>query len=174
MDAPDAEDSPVSVPVQLEVLRANTAPPAPGLLSPSDGAEVYGPVEFTASTVTDPEGDTVSYHFQLLSSSADEVLDEGAGEVISGFVTWRTSVPLAQGDTFRWRVQASDDRGAVSDFSETWSFTVIPEPGSGCGCAHGSAPPVGLLVSLVGLFGLAFFVRRGSAGCPASARDRSR
>jgi len=162
VDAPGAEDSPVHVPVQLEVTRANTAPPAPGLLSPSDGADVYGPVEFTASTVADPEGDTVSYHFHLLSSSADEVLDEGAGEVFSGFVTWSPSVPLAQGDTFRWRVQASDDRGAVSDFSETWSFTVIHEPGSGCGCAHESAPPVGLLVSLFGLVGLAFFVRRGS------------
>jgi hypothetical protein len=157
IEAPDAQDSPATVPVQIEVIRKNTAPPAPELLAPGDSTEVFGTFELTATKVADQEFDPVTHTFELLDAT-DDVLDSGVGQVTAGFVAWQPTVELTVGTTYQWRVEAADDRGA-SSVSETWSFTYVSEPGSGsdCGCGHAPGSSAGLLLCLIGLI---FFRKR--------------
>ena len=132
------------VPVALSVQRINTAPPAPELLSPADGTEVSGQVELLVSPVEDPEGDPVSYQFELLDAD-DAVVAAGAGMVLKGFVAFLPEGQLMEG-TYRWTVTAFDDRDASSGASATWSFALIGERDSGCGCAAGGSTGGGLLM----------------------------
>ena len=132
------------VPVVLTVERINSAPPVPELLSPADGTEVSGPVELLVSPVEDPEGDPVSYQFELLDSD-DSVVAAGAGMVLEGFVAFLPEGDLLEG-AYRWTVTAFDDRGATSGASATWSFAVIGNRDSGCGCAAGGSTGGGLLM----------------------------
>ena len=150
-----AEDSPVTVVVNLEVQRANTAPPAPILLSPQNGSELYGPIDLMAYPVVDSEGDPVTYQFELMVSATGDTVDSGAGVDNSGFVSWQPTAQLEENVLYRWRVKATDDRGAAGEYSEEWTFMVVEKPGSDdCGCAHSRAPSAGFLFLLLGLVAL--------------------
>jgi len=156
-----AEDSPVTVVVDLEVQRANTAPPAPMLLSPENGSELYGQIDLMAYPVVDPEGDPVTYQFELMISASGESVDSGAGVEDAGFVIWQPTAQLDENVLYRWRVNATDDQGAAGEYSEEWTFTVVKEPSSeDCGCAHTGAPSVGFLFLLLGLAALRLSSRR--------------
>jgi hypothetical protein len=159
--APQAENSPVTVPVQLEIQRANTAPPAPILLSPADGSELYGPIDLMAYPVVDPEGDPVTYRFELLTSAGGDPVDSGAGVENVGFVSWQPTARLDEKVRYYWRVKATDDRDAAGEYSEEWTFTFVKKPGSeDCGCAHSRSPSLGFLFFLIGLAALRFSGRR--------------
>jgi hypothetical protein len=153
--APQAEDSPATVVVNLEVQRANTAPPAPMLLSPQNGSELYGPIDLMAYPVVDPEGDPVTYQFELMISATGDPVDSGAGVEDAGFVIWQPTEQLEEKVLYRWRVKATDDRGVAGEYSEEWTFMVVEKPGSDdCGCAHSRAPSVGFIFLLLGLTAL--------------------
>jgi MYXO-CTERM domain-containing protein len=150
--APEALDSPVTVAVNLEVQMANTAPPAPVLLAPENGSELYGSVDLMAYPVEDPQGDPVTYHFELMVSATNDPVDSGTGTLNSGFVSWQPAAQLKENTLYRWRVKAADDRGAESGYSEERTFLIVAEPASDdCGCSHTSAPSAGFLLFLLGL-----------------------
>jgi hypothetical protein len=162
VEAPEALSSPQTVTVQLEITRANTAPPAPVLMSPQSGSELYGLIDLMAYPVTDPEGDPVTYQFELMVSSTGDQVDSGAGEENTGFISWQPTARLEEGALYRWRARATDDRGAEGDWSEEWTFMMIKKPSSDdCGCSHSPMPSVGFLFFLLGLVLLRFSGRRG-------------
>jgi hypothetical protein len=172
VEAPGAEDSPATVTVQLEIQPPNTAPPAPLLMSPENGSELYGPIDLMAYPVTDPDGDPVTYQFELMVSATGDQVDTGAGVENSGFVSWQPTAQLEENVLYRWRARATDDSGAEGEYSEEWTFLVVKKPASDdCGCGglyrpgssqgmHSSAPSVGFLFLLLGLFTLRFSGRR--------------
>ncbi len=142
----------------------NHAPPAPEHLSPGDGAVLPGAPELVATAVTDPEEDAVTHTFRLLDETG-AALGSGAGAVSGDRVTWTPTVDLEPGSTYRWQVQAEDDRGAASGFSDPWSFTLraTTDGGTdggqpkgdgqdGCGCAQtGSPATTGMILLALGL-----------------------
>jgi hypothetical protein len=149
------------VTVQLEIERANTAPPAPMLMSPENGSELYGIIDLMAYPVTDPESDPVIYQFELMVSSSGEQVDSGAGVESTGFVSWQPTAQLQEGVLYRWRARATDDRGAEGAWSEGWTFLMIKKPSSDdCGCAHSTTPSVGFLMLLLGILALRLSGRR--------------
>ncbi len=117
---------------------ANTAPPIPQPLSPADGSLVDAAPALEASLVTDPQGNAVSYSFQLLGEQGDEVLDSGDGTPSEFSVSWSPTVELTPGAVYRWQVEAKDSLGAASGYSQPWAFALAKEPDSS-GCACGSA-----------------------------------
>jgi hypothetical protein len=154
VDAPETLSSPQTVAVQLEIIRANTAPPAPVLMSPQNGSELYGIIDLMAFPVTDPEGDPVTYQFELMVSATGDQVDSGAGVENTGFISWQPTAQLEEDVLYRWRVRATDDRGAEGDWSEEWTFMMIKEPSSddcSCGGLYRRTPSVGLLFFLLGL-----------------------
>jgi len=162
VDAPEALSSPQTVTVQLEIVRANTAPPAPVLMSPENGSQLYGLIDLMAYPVTDPEGDPVTYQFELMVSSTGDPVDSGAGVDNTGFISWQPTAQLEEDVLYRWRVRAADDRGAEGEWSEEWTFLMIKEPSSDdCGCGGSQTPSVGFMFFLMGLLFLRFSGRRG-------------
>jgi len=162
VDAPGAEDTPAMVTVQLEIQSPNSAPPAPLLMSPANGSELYGAIDLMAYPVTDPDGDPVTYQFELTVSATGDQVDSGAGVEDSGFVYWQPTAQLEENVLYRWRVKAADDKGAESDYSEAWTFLTIKKPSSDdCGCAHSQTPSVGFLFFLLGLLVMRLSGRRG-------------
>jgi MYXO-CTERM domain-containing protein len=131
----------------------NQPPPIPAHLSPVDQSITESVPQLIALTVIDPQGSPVSYSFQLLAETTDDVLEEGAGTVTGNQVTWTPSLALEPGGLYRWRVQATDDRNAASAYSQPWTFALAGETGSGgCGCSHtGDRSAVWLLLGLLGL-----------------------
>lgn len=65
----------------------NSPPPAPGIVSPTEGEIVSGSVSVTVQSVTDPDGDAVSYRAEY---SAD------------GGVTWQVLFALQSSTMFTW------------------------------------------------------------------------
>jgi hypothetical protein len=161
VDAAGAEDSPATVTVQLEIQPPNSAPPAPLLMSPENGSELYGLIDLMAYPVTDPDGDPVTYQFELMVSATGDQVDSGAGVEDTGFVSWQPTAQLEENTLYRWRAKATDDQGAESGYSEEWTFLMIKKPSSDdCGCGHSGPPSIGFMVFLLGLFALRISGRR--------------
>jgi len=90
-----------------------TAPVAPALSSPSNGARTNNSTPtFSWSSVTDPSGVTYSIQVSTSNTFATTVVD------VSGLAstTYTPSVPLADG-TYYWRVRAVDGAGNNSAWS---------------------------------------------------------
>jgi len=116
----------------------NTAPPIPQPLSPADGSLVDAAPALEASLVTDPQGNALTYDFELLGEQGNQVLDSGEGVVGQFSVSWSPSIALEPGAVYRWQVQATDSQNASSGYSQPWTFALAKEPDSS-GCACGSA-----------------------------------
>jgi uncharacterized protein (TIGR03382 family) len=145
----------------------NRPPPVPEPLSPSDGAALTGVPVLVASAVADPEGDQVTYTFQLLDQSGSTVLETGAGDVSQNRVDWTPAFDLQPETIYRWQVEAQDSHEARSGFSTPRSFSLrFPhqdagvdggpppkEPDSGCGCgttpSHSTVAAIPLLLAIV-------------------------
>ncbi|HUU01484.1 MAG TPA: MYXO-CTERM sorting domain-containing protein, partial [Myxococcota bacterium] len=140
----------------------NTAPPIPQLLSPADGSLVDAAPALEASIVTDPQGNAVSYSFQLLGEQGDEVLDSGDGTPSEFSVSWSPTVELTPGAVYRWQVEAKDSRGAASGYSQPWTFAMAKQADSGCACGS-TAGKSGWLPLI--LLGLILSLRRRRPGC---------
>ncbi len=160
IEAPNAAGSPQTVPVRITVDMDNSAPPCPAQLAPADGSQRYSPVELTATTVLDPEGDEVSYRFEFFDT-AGKNLDSGLGQISGNSALWQPTIALAPG-TYRWQVTAIDALAAESDPSPSWSFAVIAPPvdtDTGCSCAH-ETQPSRLWLMLIAMAWLVTFRRR--------------
>ncbi len=103
------------------------AVPSPGLAyEPAEGATVFtaGP-ELKMTNVVDPEGDTVTYYFELFYDSSLSVPVTASGEVAQGSPTtaWTVDLPLEEDHRYYWRGRVFDGY-EYSDYTEVKSFWV--------------------------------------------------
>ena len=158
----------------LVALPMNQPPDAPTLLSPRSGEQVeVAGFDLVLSNATDPEGDPLTYTFEIYTDAALTQLlalaaDVRAGE--GGQTRAEVQGLNPKGNaTLYWRAFATDDRGNEGPASARASFTV-DDPGSpddpeedtgaalvtGSGCAAQSvprrpSPPSLIWVALAGL-----------------------
>jgi MYXO-CTERM domain-containing protein len=105
----------------------NEAPGMPTAVSPVGGESVAsGSPEFVWTNVTDPEGSTVTYTFEVHS---DPQLTDLVAKLIEidgdeGDQTRRTFPELDDNTTYFWRVQGVDDTGETGAWSQVADFRV--------------------------------------------------
>lgn len=98
----------------------NLKPEAPILVSPYDWNVIYSGNTATlcAQSQGDPDGDTISsYNFEIHDSGQNW----SSGWTSSDCVT-TSSLPAY---TYQWHVQVKDSRGAISDWSKDFHFTIV-------------------------------------------------
>lgn len=100
----------------VSITPVNTAPSAPELLMPEDGATVGPALVLAVLEASDAEGDPLSYAF--------EVTGPGAPTTLESDTTTAMFTGLAAG-SYVWRANAFDGQ-ARSDWSATRTFTVDP------------------------------------------------
>ncbi|MCD9026840.1 hypothetical protein LDO26_01235 [Luteimonas sp. BDR2-5] len=124
----------------------NDPPGSFNLTSPEAGANVGSltPV-LSATNAVDPDGDVVTYGFEVYDSSTltevvDSVSDLPEGE--NGTTQWQVTVPLTDRATYYWRGIATDEHGArtitparnfrvfVDNHTPTVPTIAAPPPGS--------------------------------------------
>ena len=98
----------------------NEAPTVPNPVSPERGADSATP-DLLVDPSSDPEGDAITYDFQVFS---DETLETQVSGGSADDVTWTVADELAEGSWYWWRARATDALGASSDWSDTLSFKV--------------------------------------------------
>ncbi len=120
---------------------AQTAPPAPALVAPANGASRVQPITLDWNAVVDPDGPIGSYTWQVGTTSAfTSVIASGFTNMDSGNVPTPTADKLSGllNGTYFWRVKATQlVGGATGSIDSPWSavrsFTV-----TGLGVAPGS------------------------------------
>ncbi len=156
----EAANSPLTVPVSLNITSGgNTPPPAPVLISPPHQAVIVtDSPELTIQNVADPNGDKVTYSFEVYekgSSQPSVKLDniiEGQGDM----TYTNLNATLADGITYQWRAKAVDSHAASGPWSDYWEFTIkVADGGGGCGCASGGNAGSGGTLFMLFILGLA-------------------
>ncbi len=97
---------------------SNELPPAPALIDPAPGGETLTTVALTCGTVTDPEGDPVTYGFRVYDDAAlTSVVFATEGVTAAGGEAEAEITGLADGQTYWWRAFAADtvEWGLMSD-----------------------------------------------------------
>lgn len=123
----------------------SVAPPAPALLSPTEGSVLGGTPTFEWSVVVDPTG--VAYELLVDDDPSFESPRLRAGGLVGGSYTPEGALEWG---TWYWRVRAVDGAGNES-WSETFRFTI-----SGGGEKPSTAwPAVAISVALAALIALA-------------------
>lgn len=103
---------------EVEKVPLNKAPEAPTLSLPADNQFcVDNRLEFKWQPATDPEGDPVSYIFEISTSSNFSSLLYTAS-----ISTVSVSRELPKGENFYWRVQAKDAKGNKSEYADPRHF----------------------------------------------------
>jgi MYXO-CTERM domain-containing protein len=104
------------------VDEVNSAPEVPVQVSPMGAVDTTTPA-LVVDMALDPEGDAVTYLFEVY---ADEALTELVASGADTETTWTVDAELGEDSTYWWRVAAQDDFEPVaqSDWSDPWSFVV--------------------------------------------------
>ena len=95
----------VNVPV------VNQPPSTPAVYSPPDGATItFVPISLTWHNATDPDGQGLTYHVQLMDSASAVALDSALGVAQSGGATtsYSPQLSLINARWYSWRVRAFD------------------------------------------------------------------
>lgn len=153
VDAEGISASPDSI--SFFVRGDNAPPPTPDLVRPLANEVTGAHPTLVVSTVTDPEGDVVTYEFAI--GGTRDLSDVGA--VSSGTREIEVTQDLVGG--FYWTVRARDDGGARSDWAEP-RYGVAADPAWGCTTSGGGVLSWRWL-SLV--LGLGLMRRRRLARC---------
>ncbi|WP_372767146.1 hypothetical protein [Lutibacter sp.] len=96
----------------------NKAPTTPVLTSPTNNLLcINNVVNFQWNASTDPDGDPITYQIQV---AKDNLFSQIAHTVTSTNAS--KSISLEKGNAFYWRVKATDNKSAASDYSATFSF----------------------------------------------------
>jgi hypothetical protein len=96
----------------------NKAPSTPTQSAPTNNLLcIDNTVQFQWSSSTDPDGDAVSYQLQIATDN--QFTQNLQTNVVS---TTSTTVTLARGVAYYWRVRATDSKNASSAYSSTFSF----------------------------------------------------
>src|SRR5499426_3072347 len=112
---------------------AQTAPPAPTLVQPANGAALVQPITLGWSTVVDPDGPIGSYLWQVgTSSTFNTIIASGFQNMISDTIPTPTQDKVSglPNGTYFWRVKATAIvGGAVFSLDSPWStvqsFTIV-------------------------------------------------
>ena len=116
---------------QQESVVANSAPPVPTLSSPINNAATTDQTPtFSWTSVTDPNGDPVTYEIQV-DDSSDFSSPLSLSPTMTGLTgtSYTTTTTLAIGTTYYWRVRATD--GATpSAYSSPFALLVTNTTGS--------------------------------------------
>jgi hypothetical protein len=91
------------------VNTANDAPGAPLLYSPLDKATLatFLPT-LSVTNAVDPDGDTLTYEFEVLSAGVLVAARSGVTSQESGVTSWTVTSTLNDNTTYQWRARASD------------------------------------------------------------------
>jgi hypothetical protein len=104
------------------VSTANDKPNAVTVHNPGDRAWVSDPKpELAVNPVIDPEGDSLTYRFEVYSDEA------WVNSVCQGVCTagrWRVPVALSDNTHYFWRARAEDEHGACGDWTMATPFFV--------------------------------------------------
>ncbi len=105
----------------------NIIPGVPVLYSPGHASIVadLNPL-LTIENVTDPDGDVVTYEFQVSPSASFSPLSAQSANITKGpgaTTSWQVNPELADGSTYYWRARSYDGKDH-SDWSSPWTFTV--------------------------------------------------
>jgi uncharacterized delta-60 repeat protein len=123
------------------ILAQNNPPAAPVLSAPATGSFLAGLVPvLVLQNASDPEGDTLTYEFQVSATTGFSTLTASASGLAAGSGTtgWTVSPALLDGTVYYWRARAYD--GALNGpWSEVRSFTTDT---NGVPSALTSAPTV--------------------------------
>lgn len=103
----------------------NALPPQPVADSPAEMAAVTTTAPtISVFSVTDPEGDDVSYSFEVYSDTGMATLITSTTDVPNqaGTTSWQVDVTLTEDNIFYWRVKADDEyeEGSWTDLASFW------------------------------------------------------
>jgi len=126
-------------------IMTNQAPPAPQVVLPLDNGEiVLTSTQLTATTVIDPNGDSLSYHYQVDRVNTFDSVDLQIFEVAVDPLLTEQQLALTgllDNQVYYWRVKAVDPQFAQSSWSsanffvntlnEAPSLPTIKNPGDG-------------------------------------------
>jgi phosphodiesterase/alkaline phosphatase D-like protein len=105
----------------------NNAPSTPTLATPSNGGNVSTLIPtLTTNNSSDADGDNLTYTYQVSSNSGFTAIVAQSSSVVEGgggVTSWIVSSSLTNGNTYYWRVRASDSQ-AYSNYSSYRTFSV--------------------------------------------------
>jgi hypothetical protein len=144
----------------FRVDSTNDAPSTPVPLNPSDSLVLTRRPTFTVQNAVDPEGDTVTYGFEVRTGDGARVIRrEWVPQGQSGVTSFTLPVDLQPGTDYMWVTWARDERQLVSEVSAEARFHVYGSRrggggGGGCGAAPGTVagllPVLGVALGLLG------------------------
>lgn len=116
--------SPYSQLARFIFSQVNDPPSIPSPVAPQ--GTITSPPIFETLPAVDPEGQPLSYDFQVFFDEEDnQDLHSGAISIIGGNlprITWTSPDPFEENHRYRWRVRASDPVNGRSDWSEYQPF----------------------------------------------------
>lgn len=104
----------------LDPEASQSAPGVPEIIDPQDGDHIDELTpQFIIANSMDPEGDDITYTFELFSDEAfkDQLYSETNVPEQAGTTIWTVPEPLADNSYFYWRVRAADATG-----SSNWAY----------------------------------------------------
>ncbi len=158
MDATSASDWSVGM---FMVNAENDAPSAPVALNPSDAMIFTKTPTLIVQNGMDPEGDAVTYSFEVRKGTEVVASGENVAAGASGQTSFKVTHDLEAGEEYVWVARAKDAAGAVSAASAGASFQVYKAPvvtqppaEDDGGCSAGAGTMGGILPLLAMAFGL--------------------
>lgn len=113
----------VSAKFLVSVNAQNLAPPIPTLNGPLDGVSLDNTKPFfLLNPVQDPEGNAVSYEFELYTDAA---LTSLVARYSSDAAHWQLDAPLVAGVPYYWRYRSVDEYGNSAGWAGPFSFVVV-------------------------------------------------
>ena len=112
----------------------NRPPRSPRPLFPIEMRPLDSSPELTAQNASDPDFDTLSYHFELdIADTFDSpsLVSSGPLEGGIGFTKWQTPDDLMEGTIYHWRVWASDGVAESPRTAATFRMVATPAPAEG-------------------------------------------
>ena len=110
------------VQASFTVNATNLPPNIPTVNNPGNGAWVAMLLPtLSVNPAADPDGDDVSYHFELYSDASLTTL---ISQYSTQDLSWMLTTPLSDNVWYYWRVRAEDIYGLLSDWSTVSGFFV--------------------------------------------------
>ncbi|MSP15952.1 MAG: PKD domain-containing protein [Myxococcales bacterium] len=117
-----------SVVCDFLINTVNEVPTAPGINFPDVGTQVSSTSPLlVVDDALDPEGDLLTYTFELFSDHLLTTLidsQDGVPDAVGGTTSWNVTAVLLEDTWYYWRVRAADSFGAAGTWSETGRFFV--------------------------------------------------
>lgn len=154
--------------------------PIPSLTTPADGATVLSTQpQFTASTVTDPDGDTVKYWFRVWTNDS---LTPGGQVVDSGWLSSPSWTPpaeyLVDGGTYSWTAYSWDQVIIAASPTTYWRFSVNSRLGDDQPSPYDTVGPVQVNLAtgnaVVGHSSPTFTTVGGAIGVPLTYNSQAK